>query len=296
MVNTGNAVAYSNKTGFLTNAEKASHLGYYFAILIIFLVAGIYALVEFGGLVQNKNMLLVTISDSLLVVGTIMFMITALFGYVKSKNLRIQDAMFGFSMASLSFFVAGAVWTYYNLVMQVKAPYPSMADVFYLVGSLATLAAIYSATKAVSETTGLKVELNAIIIVLAVVATAGIVFTYASFTDILKGGMTPVALISIAYPAFDIICLALVGNLIIISMGRSVFEAQLVIAAGTVILSVSHIYFSITTSMGFLRYEPLAITLYAVSYMLYAIGISRYVDLTKYDLIMDRISKLAHLQ
>lgn len=48
--------------------------------------------------------------------------------------------------------------------------------------------------------------------------------------------------------------------------------------------------------MGFFRYEPLAVTLYAVSYMLYAIGISRYVDLTKFDLIMDRISKLAKAQ
>jgi hypothetical protein len=48
--------------------------------------------------------------------------------------------------------------------------------------------------------------------------------------------------------------------------------------------------------MGFFRYEPLAITLYAVSYMLYAIGISRYVDLTKFDLIMDRLSKLNRSQ
>ncbi len=290
--NSGNTVAYGNKSGFLTSAEKATPLGYYFAFLIIFLVGGIYALVEFGNIVSDKSIFLITISDSLLVVGTMMFLMTALFGYVKSKNLRIQDAMFGFSMASLSYCVAGFVWAWYNLVLQVRAPFPSMADVFFLIGSLASIAAIYSASKAVSETTGLKVELNVIIIVLAVIATAAIVWTYASFTNILNGGMTPSAFISIAYPALDIICLALVGNLIILSMGRSVFESQLVIAIGTVILSISHIYFSVTTSIGFYRYEPLAITLYAVAYMLYAIGISRYVDLTKFDIIMDRLSKL----
>lgn len=296
MVSSGNTVAYSNKAGFLVNAEKASPLGYYFSIIIIALVAGIYMLIEFGGLVPDKAALLVVITDSLLVVGTIMFLATSLFGYVKAKNLRIQDAMFGFSMASLSFCIAGVIWGWYNLGMGVKVPYPSMVDVFFLVGSLATIASIYSATKAISESTGLKVELNAIIIVLAVIATASIVVTYATFTDILRGGMTSLALVSIAYPALDIICLALVGNLIFTSLGRSVFESQLVIAVGAAILSISHIYFSVTTSMGFFRYEPLAVTLYAVAYMLYAIGISRYVDLTKFDLIMDRISRLGRAQ
>jgi hypothetical protein len=173
-----NQTPYSNKPGFLTSAEKASPLGYYFAFLIIFLVGGIYSLVEFGGIVSDKSMLLITISDALLVVGTLMFLMTSLFGYIKSKNLRIQDAMFGFSMASLSFCVAGFIWTWYNLILQVRAPFPSMADVFFLIGSLATIAAIYSASKAIKETTGLKVELNVIIIVLAVVATAAIVGTY----------------------------------------------------------------------------------------------------------------------
>jgi hypothetical protein len=289
-------IAQANKPGFLTSAEKSSPLGYYFAILVIFLIGGMYALVEFGGIVPDRTALLNVISNALLVVGTAIFLASSLFGFVKSKNLRIQDAMFGFSMAAMSFFVAGLVWAWYTMVQQTSPPFPSMVDVFFLIGSLAVIGAIYSASKAVSETTGLKVELNVIIIVLAVIATAAIVWTYASFTDILRGGMTPSALISIAYPALDIICLALVGNLIIISLGRSVFESQLVIAVGAVILSISHIYFSIATSMGYYRYEPLAITLYSVSYMLYAIGISRYVDLTKFDLIMDRLSKLGRAQ
>jgi hypothetical protein len=295
-MSTGNTVASGSKAGFLANAEKASPLGYYFAIIIIALVSGIYMLIEFGGLIPDRVALLVTITDALLVVGTVMFLSTSLFGYVKAKNLRIQDAMFGFSMAALSFCIASLIWGWYNIALGVKVPYPSMVDVFFLVGSLAIIASIYSATKAISESTGLKVELNAIIIVLAVIATASIVVTYATFTDILEGGMTPIALVSIAYPSLDIICLALVGNLIFTSLGRSVFESQVVIALGAIILSVSHIYFSITTSMGMFRYEPLAVTLYAVAYMLYAIGISRYVDLTKFDLIMDRISKLARVQ
>jgi hypothetical protein len=296
MENSASNVVYNRQKGLLTNAEKASPLGYYFAIFIIALVAGIYLLVQFAGLTSDSQEILMAVSDALLIVGTVMFLGTSLYGYVKAKNLRIQDSMFAFSMTSLSFFIAGLVWAYYNIFTNTQAPFPSMADVFFLVGSLALIAGIYSATKAVSETTGLKVELNVVIIFLAVVATAAIVGTYASFTDILRNGMTPVAFISIAYPSLDIICLALVGNLILISLGRSVFESQVVIALGTIILSISHIYFSVTAAMGFARYDPLAVTLYAVSYMLFAIGISRYVDLTKYDIIMDRISKLSKIQ
>jgi len=63
-------------------------------------------------------------------------------------------------------------------------------------------------------------------------------------------GIGPAALISIAYPVLDIICLALVGNLILISFGRSVFEAQVVLAIGACIMCFSHIYFSIITAMA----------------------------------------------
>ncbi len=290
MENSKKTLVYGKQKGLLTNAEKASPLGYYFAIAIILLVVGIYAILNLG--MKPDKTAVLAVSDALLVVGTIMFLFTSLFGYIKAKHLRIQDSMFAFSMASLAFCVAGIVWVWNNL--QGITSFPSMADVFFLVGSLALIGAIYSATRAISETSGLKVELNAIILILAVVATVAIVWTYASFTDILKNGMTPTALISIAYPSLDIICLALVGNLILTSMGRSIFEAQGVIALGAFILSISHIYFSITTSMGIYEYEPLAVTLYAISYMLYAIGISRYVDLTKFDLIMDRLSKLTN--
>ena len=159
MENSKKTLVYGKQKGLLTNAEKASPLGYYFAIAIIMLVAGIYAIMNLGMNPDKTAML--AVSDSLLVVGTVMFLFTSLYGYIKAKHLRIQDSMFAFSMASLSFCIAGIVWTWNNL--QGITAFPSLADVFFLVGSLALIGAIYSATRAISETSGLKVELNAII-------------------------------------------------------------------------------------------------------------------------------------
>lgn|GEM_PF-3847385 len=295
MENTGKSVAYKKQITNFNNVEKASPIGYYFAAFIIILVLAIYTIADIGT-ASDKDQVLSLVGDSLLLVGTIAFLFTSLYGYVKAKNLRIQDSMFAFSMASLSFCIASFVRAYYDMFSGNSVPFPSFVDVFFLVGSLALIGAIYSATKAVGETSGIKVELHAIIILLAVVATFAIVGTYVSFTDILRGGMTPTAFISIAYPTLDIICLALVGNLILISWGRSVFEAQAIIALGAGVLSISHIYFSILTSMNYFRYEPLALTLYGTAYMFYAIGISRYVDLTKFDLILDRLTKLNNRQ
>lgn len=287
---------YYKNLSFWAKVEKSSPLGYYFAIAIAGMMAIVYALVQYGGIVANKDLLMVTVSDAILIFGTTIFFLTSMFGYTKSKHLKIRDSMFAFSVSALSFLVAGLLWTWYNLAMQVKAPYSSLADVFYLVGSLALIAAMYSATNAMKSTTGMRADLSLITIFLAVIATAAIVGIYASFTDILKGGVMPITLVSIAYPVLDIVCLALVSNLIMISWGRSVFEAQMLIALGVVILGVSHIYFSITTSMGLYVYGPQAIMLYALACMIYAIGISRYVDLTKFDILMDRLSKLNNKQ
>ena len=134
--------------------------------------------------------------------------------------------------------------------------------------------------------------MNVLIIFLAIVAMAAIIFAYASFTDLFRDGIGLAALISIAYPLLDIICLAMVGNLILISFGRNVFEAQVILAVGACIMCFSHIYFSIIMTMEKSSYGTLFITLSAISYMVYSMGVSRYIDLTRFDILADRLAKI----
>ena len=282
----------NHRLGLLSDVEKGSPLGYYFAALIIIFVSAMYVLINYTGFISSGNLLITVVCDSLLILGSFMFFVTSLVGYIKSKNLRIRSGILAFTVSSFSYFVAGCFWTWYNLAMQEAIPYPSIADVFYVIGSLALIFAIYYMAKTLNVNLGLKVEMNVLIVFLAIVATAAIIVAYASFTNLFRDGIGPAALISIAYPVLDIICLAMVGNLILISFGRSVFEAQVVLAIGACIMCFSHIYFSIITAMALSSYGTLFITLSAISYMLYAMGVSRYVDLTKFDILVDRLAKL----
>lgn len=282
----------NNGLGVLSEVEKGSPLGYYFAVLIIVFVSGMYVLINNTGFLPSGDILVTTVCDSLLILGTFMFFVTSLVGYVKSKNLRIRSGILAFTVSSFSYFIAGCIWTWYNMAMQEAIPYPSIADVFYVIGSLALILAIYYMTNTLNVKLGLKVEMNVLIVFLAIVATAAIIVAYASFTNLFRSGIGLTALISIAYPVLDIICLAMVGNLILISFGRSVFEAQVVLAIGACIMCFSHIYFSIITAMDLSSYGTLFITLSAISYMIYAMGVSRYVDLTKFDILVDRLAKL----
>lgn len=260
--------------------------------MIILFVSGVYALINFGDILPRTGILVTVICDSLLVLGTFMFFVTSMVGYIKAKNLRIRSGVLAFMVSSLSYFVAGGIWTWYNLVLEMPIPYPSVADLFYIIGSLALIAAIYYMTKTLNVKFGVIVELNVLIVILAVIATATLIVTYVSFTDVFSGGLDAKALFSIAYPVLDILCLALVANLMLMSFGRSVFEAQVVLAMGAGIMCISHIYFSVVMTMNLYRYGSLFLTLSAIAYMIYAMGVSRYIDLTKFDILMDRLAKL----
>ena len=282
----------NNRLGVLSEVEKGSPLGYYFAVLIIVFVSAMYVLINYTGFMPRGDILITVVCDSLLILGTFMFFVTSLVGYIKSKNLRIRSGLFAFTLSSLAYFVAGCFWTWYNLAMQEAIPYPSIADVFYVIGSLVLIFAIYDMTKTLNVKLGVKVEMNVLIVFLAIVSTAAIIVAYAFFTNVFRDGIGLAALISIAYPVLDIICLAMVGNLILISIGRSVFEAQVVLAIGACIMCFSHIYFSVNTAMELSSYGTLFITLSAISYMIYAMSVSRYIDLTKFDILVDRLAKL----
>lgn len=283
-----------NKLGILSEVEKGSPLGYYFAFLIVLFVSGTYIFINFGGFLPREDLLITVICDSLLALGTFMFFITSLVSYFKSKNLRIRPGIIAFAVSSLSFFIAGGIGTWYNLVLQKAIPYPSVADIFYLIGSFALIMAIYYMTRTLNVKLGLKVGMNVVVVFLAVFATAAIVVSYAAFTNVFSDGLGVRALFSIAYPVLDIICLAMVANLILLSFGRSVFEAQVVLAIGACIMCVSHIYISVIMAVSLYHYSTLFVTLSAIAYMMYAMGVSRYVDLTKFDIISDRLAKLAN--
>ena len=96
-----------SKPGFLSDIEKGSPLGYYFAVSIILFVSAMYLLINFTGFLPSGNILVTVVCDSLLILGSSMFFIISLIGYIKSKNLRIRSGIFAFTVCSFSYFIAG---------------------------------------------------------------------------------------------------------------------------------------------------------------------------------------------
>lgn len=79
--------------------------------------------------------------------GTV-FLISAFicFGYYKKLGDRggISTAILATGISNVFFFLGSIVWAYYNFVLNVEIPYPSIADVFYVLMPIALAVAIGS--------------------------------------------------------------------------------------------------------------------------------------------------------
>lgn len=259
------------------------------AIAVMILLPGLHIAINSFNLIPEDSVMMVFYGDLLGITATLIFLIGSLLGLLKSMNLKIRDGMYLFFISSLSFFVAEIIWAAYYFLMNVEVPYPSAADVFYIFGSIALVGAILLVTR------GLKVKpgVNIFVLLLVVVSAVAVVAIYTLLTDALSEGITTATILDLAYPVLDVICLVLIINLLTVSFGRGVLEAQIILTLGVVIMCISDIYFSISTALGTYSSGSLIDTLFAVSYILMAISVSRYVDLTRFDILMDRISKIS---
>lgn len=272
---------------FFRKTEERLPIGYYLAAAIIVMMLGLYGVMMVTGLTADE-LYMAAITDGLNMLATLLLLISAVLGYFKAKNLKIRNGITAFAVSGFTFFAAEAIWTWYNLT-GVEIPYPSFADVFYIIGSVCLIAGIYLITK------GLKVKskgINPIVLVLAIVLSLAMIAAYLLLTDTLsQETIDPVIILDLAYPVLDVICLVLVVNLLMVSFYKIVFEAQVVLAIGVIVMCMSDIYFSISTAIGQYFNGSLIDIFFAMSYMLIAIGVSRYVELTRLDIIVDSLSK-----
>jgi hypothetical protein len=71
-----------------------------------------------------------------------------------------------------------------------------------------------------------------------------------------------------------------------------VFEAQVILAVGAGVMCISDIYYSLSNYIDIYNPGSLSDTLLAISYLLLAISAFRYAELTRYDILVDRVSSL----
>ena len=131
--------------------------------------------------------------------------------------------------------IGDAIWSYYEVVLGVESPFPSFADASYLGGYLvltAGLAGLVGARTAGRDRGG-WIDATIITVSLGVISWVYFMEPYASDTS-----MTLFArLVSISYPLMDVLLLALVARLLLLSGPRSLAYVLVCVSLTSTLIS-----------------------------------------------------------
>lgn len=286
-------ISYKEDSGLLRLPKKLYGVNtwYIVSLLIIVTLIGSYLVLNFIGLLAEDTVSAMAISDGLSIFSTAIFLIVAVVGLTRSKNLNIRQGIIAFTLSSLLYLVAEITWTLYNFVLDVDVPYPSIADVFYLSGAIVFVAGLYLVKKGLLN----KPKVDPGMIILMILGSTGLALVMLYITNMSSGNLFELStVLDIAYPVLDYISLVLVVNLFIVSMKRNVAEAQAILTLGVVITALSDIAFSFATAMDLYAGGSLLDFMFVIGYLLFAVSVWRYVALTREDIVKDRISKIGH--
>jgi hypothetical protein len=225
----------------------------YLALLLVY-----WVFLQFTGLKTSDYNYLYSFLFSLIpLIGGIIGMITSgIWGRFKSSLGR---ALFYFSLGLFSWGSGSMVWSYYNFVEKIAAPYPSLADLGFV------LSVIFWATGAIflSRASGARLALKkhvtaryVALIVLIVVA----LLSYYLLVVVARGGVliseqdvSLKVLLDVVYPLGDVISLTLA--LVIFGLSFRYFGGYYRLSIVSILLGLGVMYigdfvFSYTTTVG----------------------------------------------
>ncbi len=181
--------------------------------------------------------------------------IVILFLNFKNKNpinVRIKKATFLNGFALISWGIGSIIWSYYNLFLNIEAPFPSFVDVFYVSSTvLYVFGAINIAMVSSPEAQYTLINVKRNILPLAIVVSTG---TYYMLLTIVKGGKFfdqnigfLANTLNIVYPCIDFI--GLVFSVIVARLSLKYFTNKytlslIFLSASLFLFFVSDSYFS----------------------------------------------------
>lgn len=267
--------------------DEGSHIGYYLAFISIILLILAYIVVKAFNLFPDSAY--GTWTDSFSILGALFFFVASVWGLSRSANLKIRDGIVLFVLCSACLLLYELSWAYYNILYHNMMPFPSFADIFYVAAHVLMILAIILVTRGLRTKPKLDYSMILLMVVAAVIILSIIVLaTGMDPGEIYSNGHVNMAIIlSMVYPVLDVIALVMVGRLLEVSQGRSVFEAQIMLAIAICMISFADIYFSILSTLGIYDIGSLTDQLFIISYVLFGLSVWRYVNLTRRDLVKD---------
>jgi len=182
---------------------------------------------------------------------------------------RSSKVWLGYTMGMLLWFLGETTWAVYSLVLGIPVPYPSVADVFWLVGYtpllLALLFQIWPFREAFS--TGRFAVLLAFTVVLMVLVLAILI------PPSMEGEQaTTTFLVSLAYPLLDVLLLGLAFLSFAFFMKGTLWRPMLFVTAGIILTTSADMLFSLAVLGGtYYNGHPLEL-LFHWSYLAFALG------------------------
>lgn len=204
----------SETTQSLISRPQQQKLMVWFAALLFF--SALHAL---GLLFQVGGETFTTLRGDLLNIPPSFFAAWIIFSVSRTQNGVMKSFWFWLSLALLSLGVADCVWAYLELVLKLD-PFPSLADIFYLLQPMAIIAAFSFVPRERTQTKREKLKFN---LEISIVMTALLVLAwrvYLANTVLEYGNQYLALLLSLIYPVLDVLQLLSLSLLMFNGRGR----------------------------------------------------------------------------
>lgn len=188
--------------------------------------------------------------------------------FIDRPNLQKSMRFFG---GALFFFGAGLItWTFYNLILKVSIPYPSLADVSFLFYYPAAIAGIYFLIKSFGGEITKKLIIEGLLIFLIFFGSIYLFLNQSSL-----GSDVPfwARFFNVVYPMADSLLVAFAITILRTEKGISTHPNILYFVFGFLILAAADTIFSYRSSMGTYWNGDISDTLFALSGFLTAWGL-----------------------
>ena len=196
--------------------------------------------------------------------------IAGIIGAIKTDAKTNIGRMFiFFGIGLISYAIGLWVWTYYNIILEVAAPYPAISDIFFLSLYPLVLIGFYNALKIYKLSLTTDVVIQSVIIFLIIVA----VLLVSQNILIPQGEVTPLVFIfNTAYQLVDALLVAVAATALKIGGGSTYKGARYFIFA-FILQAVADYTFAYTSAKGIYWNGSLADTLYITVAFVFSLGI-----------------------
>jgi hypothetical protein len=252
------------------------------AVILATIVAGLYIVLNIFVVGGTQGVLFT--ND----VASVVFSLLALGLFLRvwlSTDIKdFSKGMWGeFALGLLFWAMAEIVWFYYEVVLQSEIPYPSLADLFWLVAYVPFWVAIKTRYDKLHFSIGLR-QRRALVIFIGFFLLLMVIFVLMPIVTAFDPQRIVESILNILYPLADFVTLILTC-LMLFSIGRGRFVAATwgLIVFGLVCFSVSDLFYSYLTWNE--AYYPdgnvdaatiLVATSYSLSYLLWGVGAYAY--------------------